>query len=145
MKLIMPIIMKHPRKIFLVFKTPKSMKLKNFSVLLTLVLWFSFSAEAQTKTPKNLKKTFRYSFENVTSADQIDKLKSDVSLLKGVTEVKSEYKSESGRGQITVIVIEKEATHEGDQEFDIKDLKNLIIKNQLIPFELTQEETPIAN
>jgi hypothetical protein len=121
------------------------MKLINYSFLISFFLWFSVTAGAQTKIPKTLKKTFYYSFENVSAESQLDKLKADVALLKGVTEVKLYYKSESAKGQIIVIVIEKEVMHEGDQEFDIRNLKELIIKNQLSPLELTQEETIIAN
>jgi hypothetical protein len=106
---------------------------------------FSISGFTQSKTPKTLKKTFYYSFENVTSADQIERLKSDVALLKDVTEVKSNYKTETAMGQIIVVVIEKEVTREGEREFDITGLKNLIIRNQLTPLELTQEEIIISN
>lgn len=112
---------------------------------MSVILLFSINTVAQTKIAKTLKKTFYYSFENVISEDQIERLKSDVALLKNVTEVKSNYKAESGKGQIIVIVIEKETTKEGDHEFDILGLKNLIIKNQLSPMELTQEETTISN
>jgi hypothetical protein len=42
-------------------------------------------------------------------------------------------------------VIEKERTTEGDLQFDILNLKSAIIKSQLTPLELTEEDTIIAN
>lgn len=122
-----------------------NMKLKQYVFLIGAFLLFSINISGQSRAPKTLKKTFYYSFENVTSEDQIERLKSDVALLKDVTEVKSNYKAESGKGQIIVVVVEKEVTKEGDKEFDITGLKKLIIQNQLSPMELTQEETIILN
>lgn len=93
--------------------------------------------------PKTIKKTFFYSFENVNYPSQIDRLKDDIYALKGVTEVKTEYKSEKAMGQVIVTVIEKSISKESDQEFDIKTLKGAIINNQLTPLTLTQEEVII--
>jgi copper chaperone CopZ len=121
------------------------MKPLNYIIGLAFFLCFSSFAEAQNKIQKTLKKTFYYSFENVNAEEQVEKLKTKVSLLKGVTEVKSEYDQESGKGQIIVVVIEKEINNEGDPQFDILLLKKSIIDTQLLPSELTQEESPIAN
>jgi hypothetical protein len=107
---------------------------------------FSISSNAQnTGVPRDVKKTFFYSFENVSSATQIETLKQHISFMKGVSEVKSEYKAEKGMGQVIVVVIEKERTKEGDAQFDIRDLKKAIIQSQLTPLELTQEESFIEN
>jgi nitrate reductase NapAB chaperone NapD len=122
------------------------MKIKRYSTLLVFLCLFSFFAKAQeTGMPKNVKKTFFYSFENVNSPSQIETLKQNVAFLKGVSEVKSEYKPETAMGQIIVVVIEKQRTLEGDVLFDIRGLKNAIIQNQLTPLELTQEESIIEN
>jgi hypothetical protein len=122
------------------------MKKIRYSVLLALfsIIFTSVKAQ-QIALPGDVKKTFYYSFENVTSESQIENLKRNVSMLKGVSEVKSEFKSEKAMGQIMVVVIEKKRTQEGDTEFDIRLLKNAIIQNQLQPLELTQEETVIEN
>jgi hypothetical protein len=121
------------------------MKLQNY-LLLSAILSFSVPMSAQTSSvAQSIKKTFYYSFENVVSEGQIDNLKNDVFALKGVSEVKSEYKSEKAMGQIIVVVIEKERTTEGDLQFDILNLKSAIIKSQLTPLELTEEDTIIAN
>ncbi|MDF2436229.1 MAG: hypothetical protein K0Q95_605 [Bacteroidota bacterium] len=117
-----------------------------YSIVLACFSLISGSLKAQQiALPGDVKKTFYYSFENVTSDSQIEKLKRNVSMLKGVSEVKSVYKAEKAMGQIIVVVLEKKRTLEGDTEFDIRTLKNAIIQNQLQPLELTQEETVIEN
>lgn len=122
------------------------MKKIRYSVLLALFSIIFTSVKAQMiPLPGDIKKTFYYSFENVTSDTQIENLKRNVSMLKGVSEVKSEYKADKAMGQIIVVVIEKKRTQEGDVEFDIRLLKNAIIQNQMQPLELTQEETVIEN
>lgn len=121
--------------------------MKNYYKLLpciVLLMLFSGGLKSQNQiVPKTIKKTFYYSFENVQNATQIENLKNDVFALRGVTEVKSEYKSDSGKGQIIVTVIEKSRTSESDVLFDIRDLKHAIIRNNLTPFELSQEETTV--
>jgi nitrate reductase NapAB chaperone NapD len=122
------------------------MKLLYYYIVLTCFSLLSGSIRAQQLAlPGDVKKTFYYSFENVASDEQIERLKRNVSTLKGVSEVKSEYKPEKATGQIMVVVIERKRTLEGDTEFDIRSLKNAIIQNQLQPLELTQEETVIEN
>ncbi|MCW3071815.1 MAG: hypothetical protein JWO44_1705 [Bacteroidetes bacterium] len=122
------------------------MKRTYSSILLAFLACISISLKAQnTVVPREVKKTFFYSFENVSSESQIATLKQNVSFLKGVSEVKSEYKAEKNMGQIIVVVIEKERTLEGDWQFDIRDLKKAIIQSQLTPLELTQEESFIEN
>lgn len=122
------------------------MKNKLYLSLTAAFALFSLSIKAQgTAVPKDVKTTYYYSFENVSSDSQIEHLKNSVSMLKGVAEVKSAYKPEKGMGQITVVVIEKAPAHESDVLFDIRSLKNAIIQNQLTPLELTQEESPIEN
>jgi hypothetical protein len=122
------------------------MKRIYFLALLAVFAMSSFSLNAQNSTvPQTVKKTFFYSFENASSESQIEALKRNVSFLKGVTEVKSEYKPEKGMGQIMVVVIEQSRASEGDVLFDITKLKAAIIQNNLSPLELTQEESILEN
>ncbi|HEX8515710.1 MAG TPA: hypothetical protein VF868_05875 [Bacteroidia bacterium] len=117
-----------------------------YALLTALCAVFFISSNAQVKpVTKTVKKTFFYSFENVSSESQIETLKQNVSLLRGVTEVKSEYKADKGMGQIIVVVVEQQRSSEGDVLFDITDLKKAIIRNRLSPMELTQEESLIEN
>lgn len=84
-----------------------------------------------------------YSFENVTDEMQIERLKADISLLKGVEEIKSVYKPEKQRGQITVVIIEPKRTSEGQQMFDITQIKKAIINQGLSPLDVTITEEDI--
>ncbi len=122
------------------------MKLKKLLLFIPLFLFFINGLKSQNNTiPQTVKRTFFYSFENVVNESQIENLKNDIYALRGVSEVKSEYKSENKRGQVVVVVIEKQRSSEKDVLFDIKALKDAIIKNNLSPFELTQEESIIEN
>jgi hypothetical protein len=117
-----------------------------YSTLLAFFACISISVKAQDKPAvQEVKRTFFYSFENVSSESQIETLKRNLSFLKGVTEVKSEYKADKGMGQIMVVVIERQRSMEGDVLFSITSLKDAIIKSQLTPLELTQEESIIQN
>lgn len=121
------------------------MKLQNY-LLLSAILSFSVPLSAQTNTvQKSIKKIFFYSFGNVVSEGQIEKLKDDVYSLKGVTEVKSEYNSQNSTGEIIVVVIEKEKIYEGELQFSILGLKNAILKTQLSPLEVIEEDTILEN
>jgi hypothetical protein len=82
----------------------------------------------------------QYSFENVTDEMQIEKLKAEISLLKGVEEIKSVYKPEKKRGQITVIIVEPKRTSEGQVMFDITQIKKAIINQGLSPLDVTITE-----
>lgn len=122
------------------------MKPKNVLAFLFCFLFFLNGIKSQNNIqPQTVKKTFFYSFENVVNDFQIENLKNDIYALRGVSEVKSEYKLEKARGQVIVVVIEKQRSSEKDVLFDIKTLKEAIIKNNLTPYELTQEETIIEN
>lgn len=81
-----------------------------------------------------------YSFENVTNEMQIEKLKADISLLKEVEGIKSAYKPENGKGQITVIIIEPQRVAENESTFDITQIKKIIISNGLIPLDVIISE-----
>lgn len=122
------------------------MKYIRCSALLLLIFIFFIPAKAQNRIiSKSVKKTFYYSFENALSNSQVEKLKEDVSLLKGVSEVRTEYDSAKSRGQLIVVVIEKKQVYEGDEEFDILALKRAILQRQLTPYTLTEEDTAIEN
>ena len=110
---------------------------------ITLILCFlSISISfGQEKKGDDVRRTYYYSFSNVSSIDQVENLKEDIEELKSVVKVKTEYKVEKGAGQVVVVVLEKTRTSEGQVFFSITDLKRLIVSNDLIPNELKQEET----
>ena len=94
----------------------------------------------QEKKVDNIKRTYYYTFSNVSSIEHVNSLIADIEALKSVVKVKTEYKVEKGAGQIVVIVIEESRTSEGQVFFSINDLKRLIIENELTPNELKEEE-----
>jgi hypothetical protein len=115
-----------------------------FSFTLTSFTFPSSVNLANTKliklTQNKVKTICSYSFENVTDEMQIEKLKAEISLLKGVEEIKSVYKPEKKRGQITVIIIEPKRTSESQEMFDITQIKKAIINNGLSPLEVSISE-----
>jgi hypothetical protein len=120
--------------------------MKKISQYLSLTLLFfviSIKIYAQNKEFKTIR--FNYSFENITSENQIDLLKKDVEALKNVQLVKTIYKRDSGKGLLVVDVTEKINKREVEEGFDVTQLKKLIISNQLTPIELTQEEVLVKD
>lgn len=109
-----------------------------FLAFVFFLIAFVFNIHAQSKDVKTIR--FNYSFENVSSENQIDQLKKDVEALKNIQSVKTIFKRDSGKGLLIVEVIEKINLRESDNGFDITQLKKLIISHQLTPIELTQEE-----
>lgn len=113
-------------------------KFMRFFALFLFVSLFLIKANAQNKEYRTIR--YNYSFENISSENQIDLLKKDVEGLKNVQSVKTIYKRDSGKGLLILEVIEKTNKRENEEGFDITQLKKLIISQQLTPIELTQEE-----
>lgn len=116
--------------------------LQHLSVTL-LFFVISITIYAQNKEFKIIR--LNYSFENITSENQIDLLKKDVEALKNVQSVKTIYKKDSGKGLLVVEVSEKLSNREVEDGFDVSQLKKMIISNQLTPIELTQEEVIVKD
>jgi len=95
---------------------------------------------AQSKEYKIIR--YNYSFENISSEDQIDLLKKDAESLKNVQSVKTIYKRDSGKGLIVIEVLEKINKRENEEGFIVSELKKLIISHQLTPIELIQIDSP---
>lgn len=115
------------------------MKLKYLILLCTILLCQLTYGQEKTK---EITHTIHYSFTNVSSEDQIESLENDISKLKNVVKIKSEYKIEKAAGQITVVVTDEINLSEGsdNEYFDARDLKQLIVKNGLTPNQIHQEE-----
>ena len=111
------------------------------TILSIFFLFSLFGINAQnTKTTKT---TYFYSVSNVISSEQLDKVKTEFSVLKNVSEVKTNYKPEKAMGQFIVIVIEKIRTSEGEDFFEVTDLKKIILKNNLNPLDFNFETETI--
>jgi hypothetical protein len=121
---------------------PYILILSSFCLLTTSFTSFENKTSLIFKTQiiSKVKTICSYSFENVIDEMQIEKLKAEISLLKGVEEIKSVYKPEKKRGQITVIIFEPKRTSEGQVMFDITQIKKAIINQGLSPLEFTITE-----
>lgn len=110
--------------------------------ILLICLSFTFNLSAQTlKTDGKITKTvYYYKFEGAESLIEVNLLSKDILALKGVTEFKTEFKSETNFAQIVVVVTEKTRTSEGDILFEITDLKRILEKKGYRNLELTSEE-----
>lgn len=84
---------------------------------------------------KETTKMYYYSFSGVLNSDNIEALKSEISGMQFVTEVKIEYKAEKALGQVRLIAKEFYTNNDTDFEFNIYNLKMLLIRNNLMPSE----------
>lgn len=109
-------------------------------VLLILPFIFLYSTNyAQNQSPRYTKITYTYVIDNVTSESKLNELKTDLLQIKGVNEVKFEYKSEKQRARAIIYTTQKVRQSEGDEEFRITSLKQAILKHQMMPLELKEE------
>ncbi len=93
----------------------------------------------QNQTPRYVKVLYKYVIEQVSSESQLNELKADLLQIKGVNEVKFEYKPEKQRARAIIYTTQKVRQSEGDEEFKITAIKQAIIKHNMLPFELTEE------
>lgn len=115
------------------------------SMFLAVVCFtMAYATSAQTAKPEGLlsKTTYYYQFEGANSFEEVNRLSADIFALKGVTEFKPVYKSESNFAQIIVVVTEKTMTSESDVLFQITDLKKILEKKGYKNLEFTYEEVP---
>lgn len=108
---------------------------------LLLIILLSLGLRVKAQNRSTLTKTmYSYTFSGVNSNSNIDNLTNEVSNLKGVSMCKPVLKLEQNMGQLIVVVEEYTRSSEGEILFEPTDLKKIIIKNGLIPNELTTEE-----
>ncbi len=115
--------------------------LKNLFVL--TLAFSSFNILAQNN-PDNVRnrvttKMYYYTFSGVLSFDNIETLKNEINNMQFVTEVKIEYKADKSMGQIRLIAKEFYTNNDTDFEFNIYNLKMLLIRNNLNPNEYKSE------
>lgn len=126
-------------------KTFKTMTyIKSFFIVLFCLTSVSIMTAQSEKVEGEITKTvYYYKFEGAKSLDEVSLLSKDVYALKGVTEFKSEFKSESGFAQIVVVVTEKTRTSEGEELFQPTDLKRILETKGYQNLELETEELPV--
>lgn len=116
-----------------------------YSITFVLFLFSSFinvNAQVQNSTEKEItrKYLYHYSFESGSSAELIKQTEEAISKLIHVTEVKSVFKPESGRGQFIITVTEKDRTTESEELFSPKLVKEVILQNGIQPIDFTVTE-----
>lgn len=113
----------------------------NFRILQLFILISIFASNVKAQKKPTLTKTkYSYTFSGVSASSNIESLTNEISNLKGVTTCKPVLKPEQSTGQLIVIVEEFTRSSEDEILFEPTDLKKIIIKNGLIPNELTIEE-----
>ncbi len=99
---------------------------------------FSLSLNAQNRSEKSAmaKETFKiyyYQFEGQLASENSEALRNEILAMQFVTEAKIEYKAEKSSGQIRLLAAEKFTSVDSDFEFSIYNLKQLLIRYNLIP------------
>lgn len=105
-----------------------------------LLLLFAFlSVHSQNNERKDLiESRYTYSFSGATDQQQLDKLEQQMYQLKGITEVKINYKWDSGLGQMFFKRVSNQPTGEMAEEFNPADIKRLISEIGLVPVEFRE-------
>lgn len=108
-----------------------------FFFLLSLVA-FSTAVNAQNRADKGAmaketSKIYYYQFEGQLSPEVSETLRDEILAMQFVTDAKIEYKAEKSAGQVRLQATEKFTSVDTDFEFSIYNLKQLLIRYNLIP------------
>lgn len=108
------------------------------------IIAFSNQLSAQTEVKQNesthiteTSKMYSYQFTGNLTPTEISALKDEVSKMLFVKEVKMEYKPEKSAGQLRLVTLEKFTNNDAPFQFSIFDLKELLIKKNLMPVDYT--------
>ncbi len=112
--------------------------MKTFLFALFIVLFYG-NIDGQNYSPRYVTIKYYYVIERVNSESQLNELKNDFLQVKGVDEVKFEYKPEKQRARAIILTTQKIRQSEADDEFQITSLKQAILRHNMLPMELTEE------
>jgi len=108
--------------------------------LFFLLSFFAFatSVNAQNRAEKSAmaketSKIYYYQFEGQLTPETLENLRNEILTMQFVTEAKIEYKAEKSAGQVRLLTTEKFTSVDNDFEFSIYNLKQLLIRYNLIP------------
>ena len=102
----------------------------------------SFAQKTKNKTPVITRTFYYYSFTGVQNEQQLSKVENEMSALKYVEATKTKYKPEKQAAQVIVTVAVENNGSEERKDFETAQLKQIILKNNLTPGDLTiREET----
>ena len=101
-------------------------------------LAFNLSVNAQSRSDKSAmaketSKIYYYQFEGQLTPEKAEILRDEILSMQFVTEAKIEYKAEKSAGQVRLLAVEKFSSVDSDFEFSIYNLKQLLIRYDLIP------------
>jgi len=99
----------------------------------------SYLIYSQVNQPRYIKVKYLYIIDNVNSESQLNDLSNEFKKIKGVNEVKFEFKPEKHRAKAIIYTTQKVRQSEADEEFKITDLKQAILRLQMMPYEFREE------
>lgn len=99
---------------------------------------FNLLVNAQTRADKSAmaketSKIYYYQFEGQLTPEVSETMRNEILAMQFVTEAKIEYKVEKLVGQVRLLTTEKFTSVDNDFEFSIYNLKQLLIRYNLIP------------
>jgi|GEM_PF-2541570 len=108
-------------------------------LIFTLILFICISGFTQTTTSEKVEtKKFSYSFTGEASQLQLDQVQLHMQQIKGVAEVKTDYKTDSKSGIIYFSFVAYAPTGENESAFNAADIKVILIEAGLIPDEFKE-------
>lgn len=105
---------------------------------LFIFITFSSSISAQNRAEKSAmaketSKMYYYQFEGQLTPETSEIMRNEILALQFVTEAKIDYKPEKSAGQVRLLATEKFTSVDTDFEFSIYNLKQLLVRFNLIP------------
>ncbi len=107
-------------------------------VFTAAIIFFSsllFSQDVKPAISIKTSKIYFYSFTGALNSESAELLKSEIERMRFVNEVKIEYKVQKSAGQIRLLATEFYTDNDTDFEFNVYDLKMLLIRNNLAPLD----------
>lgn len=109
------------------------------NLIFILAILFGYKLYSQHNNARYVNIKYEYIIDNVKEENQLINSCNEIKGLKYVDEVKYRYKPENNRAQIIVYTTQKVRQSESDDEFNIADIKEIVLKNGMMPFEFKEE------
>ena len=112
---------------------------KLFFIIFFMMLFNSSFSQNGVSKNSVTHKLYYYTFSGALSFDAIEQMKAEILTMQFVTETKIEYKAEKGLGQLRIFTEEKYINSDTDFEFNIYNVKQLLIRYNALPNEIKSE------
>ncbi len=93
----------------------------------------SYGQDAKTVPAKEKTTLYSFQIDNATSTEKLNTCATEALQVKGVTEAKIRHKPEKKVAELLLVVTEKERKSEGEEEFQLTEIKKIIIRNGFSP------------